>query len=108
MHESHDFAPTPSNYSARLISGAVVPTLARLTTPMVWGLFSIIGVNLADSYFVGQLGSRELSAIGFTAPVVMVLGTLILGIGSGTASALALALGKRNHSKIKRLATDSL
>jgi len=75
---------------------------------MVWGLFSIIGVNLADSYFVGQLGSRELSAIGFTAPVVMVLGTLILGIGSGTASALALALGKRNHSKIKRLATDSL
>ena len=102
MQDAQGFVSPAGHHSARLTQGPVVPTLTSLTIPMMWGLFSIIGVNMADSYFVGQLGSRELSAIGFTAPVVMVLGTLTLGIGSGTASALARALGMGDHSKIRR------
>ncbi len=40
-----------------------------MTVPMVAGLLSIVVFNLADTYFVGKLGTAELAAMGFTFPV---------------------------------------
>jgi Na+-driven multidrug efflux pump len=47
--------------------------LFRLATPLTIGLLSIFFFNLADTYFVAQLGTRQLAAMSFTFPVVMVL-----------------------------------
>ena len=41
-----------------LTQGNVSRLLIGQALPMIWGIFAIISMNLADTYFVGQLGNR--------------------------------------------------
>ncbi|MEO1383957.1 MAG: MATE family efflux transporter, partial [Bacteroidota bacterium] len=50
---------------------------------MVFGIFSMVAFNLVDSFFVGRLGTVELAALGYTIPVVMVLGAIGMGMSTG-------------------------
>lgn len=92
----------------QLTEGRVGPLLIKLTLPMVWGVFAVIGFNIVDTYFVGQLGTNELAAMSFTFPVVMVLGSVSMGLGTGASSIIARAIGEGDRHKVKRLTTDSL
>jgi len=75
---------------------------------MVAGLFAITTFNLADTYFVAQLGTKELAAMSFTFPVVMFVVSITLGLGMGTASVVSRAIGEGDSHKVQRLTTDSL
>lgn len=92
----------------QLTQGKVGPVLLKLTLPMVWGIFAVIGFNIVDTYFVGQLGTKELAAMSFTFPVVMVLGSLSMGLGTGASSVISRAIGEGDRYRVKRLTTDSL
>ncbi|MEM6450039.1 MAG: MATE family efflux transporter [Cyanobacteria bacterium P01_D01_bin.105] len=91
-----------------LTEGSIRGRLVTLTLPMVWGIFAIVGFNLADTYFVGQLGTQQLAAMSFTFPVVMTLGSLALGLGVGASSLIARAIGEGDHSRVQRFTTNSL
>jgi len=93
---------------ANLIEGAVGRRLFLLTVPMVAGIFAITTFNLVDTYFVAQLGTDELAAMGFIFPVVMFVQSIALGLGIGTASVVSRAIGQGDHRKVRRLTTDSL
>ena len=92
----------------RLTEGNVGRQLIELTLPMVWGIFAIIAFNLVDTYFVGQLGTKELAAMSFTFPVVMTLGSLAFGLGVGASSVIARAIGEGDRSRVQRFTTNSL
>ena len=92
----------------RLTEGNVGKQLIQLTLPMVWGVFAIIAFNLVDTYFVGQLGTKELAAMSFTFPVVMTLGSLAMGLGVGASSVIARAIGEGDRSRVQRFTTNSL
>lgn len=100
---SPDVAPV-----ARLVEGKVSKHLLRMTVPMIWGLIAVIGFNVADTYFVGQLGTDELAAISFTFPVVLVVISISVGFGSGAASVVARALGAGERTRARQLATAAL
>lgn len=91
-----------------LTQGSVARHLALLTLPMIAGIFAIMAYNLTDAYFVSRLGVDELAAIGFTFPVVMVVGALALGMGMGAGSCISRALGAGDFHRVRRLATDGL
>ncbi len=93
---------------AKLTQGSVGLHLIKLTLPMIWGIFAIIAFSLADTYFVAQLGTQPLAAMSFTFPVVMALGNVAMGLGTGAASVIARALGEGNRHRVQRLTTDSL
>jgi putative MATE family efflux protein len=93
---------------AKLTEGSVGLGLIKLTLPMIWGIFAVIGFSLADTYFVAQLGANELAAVSFTFPVVMVIGSIAMGLGTGTSSLISRAMGKGNRYRVQRLTTDSL
>ena len=93
---------------ASLTKGPVAPTLARLSLPMVFGLFSVIAFNLADTFFVAQLGAQPLAAMSFTFPVVLLLMGVAMGLGTGTTSVLSRAIGAGHPERVRRLASDSL
>lgn len=93
---------------AQLTEGKIGLQLIRLSLPMVWGVFSVLAFSLADTYFVAQLGTRELAAMSFTFPVVTVLGSVAMGLGTGTSSVIARAIGEDNRQQVQRLTTDSL
>ena len=91
-----------------MLEAPVAKTLAELTVPMIFGMLSMVLYNMADTYFVGQLGKEQLAATSFTFPVVMTINSLSLGIGMGAAAAISRAIGSRDTQRVRRLATDSL
>lgn len=93
---------------AQLTQGNVSKTLLQLTIPMIWGVFAVIFFNLVDTYFVGKLGITQLAAMSFTFPVVMILGSMAIGLGIGASSVIARAIGEGNTDRVKYLTTNSL
>lgn len=90
------------------MEGPIPGTLAKLTGPMVLGILGMVALNLVDTFFVGQLGSRELAAMSFTFPVIMVIGSISIGLGVGASSLISQAIGKDNQEEVRRLTSDSL
>ena len=64
--------------------------------------------NLTDTYFVSQLGTRELEAMSFTFPVVTILYGVSMGLGTGTVSTIARAIGRGETDNVRRVCSDSL
>ncbi len=91
-----------------LTEGSINKSLIRLTIPMFFGMLSFVAFNLIDTYFVGKLGSVELAALSFTFPVVMVIFSLIQGIGIGATALISKSIGKGDRAKAARETTDSL
>lgn len=91
-----------------LLTGAIRPTLVRMTVPMMFGIVSLMLFNLADVYFVGQLGIEPLAALGFTFPVSFSIISLAIGFGIGTSATLARLIGAGQKQEAGALATDNL
>ncbi len=88
---------------SKLTEGQVSIQLLKLSLPMVWGVLSVLAFSLADTYFVAQLGTKELAAISFTFPVVTVLSSIAMGLGTGVSSVVARVIGKGNRLQVQRL-----
>ncbi|GIV79271.1 MATE family efflux transporter [Litorilinea aerophila] len=93
---------------AALVHGPVGKTLIDLTIPMIFGIVGMVAFNLVDTFFVGQLGTRELAAMSFTFPVVMVISSVAFGIGIGGSAVISRAIGEGNQDRVRRLTTDLL
>lgn len=94
--------------SRRLLEAPVGATLLRLAAPMVAGIASVILFNVVDTFWVGQLGARELAAMAFTFPVAFVVASLAMGLGIGTTAAISRAIGQGDQALVRRLTTDGL
>jgi putative MATE family efflux protein len=75
---------------------------------MILGILGIHAFNLIDTFFVGQLGTRELAAMSFTFPVVFTIAGMALGLGLGASAVISRAIGEGDWHKVRRLTTDSL
>ena len=94
--------------TADLINDPIRPTLVKMTVPMMFGMISLMLFNLADAWFVGQLGTWPLAALSFTFPISFSLTSLAIGLGVGTSATLARLIGSGQRETIARLATDNL
>lgn len=94
--------------AGRLTTGPVRDHLKNMTIPMVWALLSMMLFNVADTFFVGQLGTGQLAAMSFTFPVVMVFFSIGIGLGAGASSVVARAIGEGDHVKVQRLTTNAI
>ena len=90
------------------VSGTIGGTMLKTAVAMIPGTLAISGFNLADTYFVSQLGSRQQAAIGLTFPVIMLLGCFFRGITIGVMTTSSHALGERKQNKAANLTTLGL
>ncbi len=97
-------APKP----AKLIEGSVGKHLVDMTVPTLFGIFMMMMQAFADAYFIGRVGDRELAALSFAFPILMIVTSVAIGLGAGTSSVVARAIGAHDHRRARRLATDSL
>jgi len=93
---------------ARLTQGSVGRHLVIMTTPVLFGIFTMMLQAFVDAWFIGQVGDRELAALGFAFPIIMVISSVAIGLGAGTSSVVARAIGAHDHRRARRLTTDSL
>ena len=96
------------NKEAKLINGSVRQGLFTLAIPMVFGILSILAFNLIDVFFISKLGTIELAAISFTFPVVIFIGSIAMGLGTGTSAVVSRAIGEGNREKLIKLTTHGI
>jgi len=91
-----------------LTEGDPGKTIMKLTGPMMVGMVGMVIFNIVDTLYVGRLGTRALAAMSFTLPVVMLQGSISMGLGVGASAVISRAIGGGNREQVKRLTTDSL
>ncbi|MGB5332214.1 MAG: MATE family efflux transporter [Woeseiaceae bacterium] len=75
---------------------------------MLLGITTMMGQSFIDAWFLGRVGDRALAAYSFGFPILMIVTSVAIGLGAGTSSVVARAIGAEDHSRAKRLVTDSL
>ena len=80
--------------TTNLLEGNIARTLTKQTLPMTLGLISLMLFHLADSYFIGQLGVKELAALSFSFPVTFTFISISIGLGIGVSAYVAQMLGR--------------
>lgn len=96
------------NTEAKLVKGDIKKHLINMTLPMIFGLLGVMLFNLTDTYFIGKLGAKQLAALSFTFPVVMIIQSLAVGLGLGTAAIASRLIGENNKKEAAILSTHSL
>ncbi|MBI9018046.1 MAG: MATE family efflux transporter [Phycisphaerae bacterium] len=93
---------------AKLTTGSVGGSLGRMAALMSIGFAASAAFTVVDTYFVSELGTTELAAMGYIFPVNMVVFGLALGLGVGTSAVLSRTIGKGDFRQVKRITVDSL
>jgi putative MATE family efflux protein len=97
-----------SRKSLDLTKGNISNHFVRLVLPTIGGMLAFTIFNLTDTYFVSKLGTEALAAMGFTFPIVMIVGSISSGMSIGAASVLSRAVGRKDEEMMKRTATDGI
>jgi putative MATE family efflux protein len=92
----------------KLTEGPVRGQILHLTRYLLLGTIATMSFQLADAYFVAQLGTNELAALAFTFPMLMILHAIALGLGTGVTSVVSRAVGEGDITRARILTTDSL
>ncbi len=82
--------------------------LRSLAIPMGIGFVAMNSYAIADTYFVGRLGTLPLAAMGFTFPVSFAMIAVGLGVGIATSSVVARLLGSGNRETVQRIITHAM
>lgn len=93
------------NSPHRLTQDAIGPTLIRMTTPMIVGMFMTFSFSLVDTFFVSMMGTEALSAISFTFPVTFFMMSLAIGLSIGTSAVVAKYIGRGEMDKARKAST---
>src|SRR5690606_41212933 len=91
----------------RLVEGPVGRHLWQLAAPMFVGLVAVSSYSIVDTYFVGQLGTLPLAALGFPFPVAFSLVAAALGVGVGCSSVLSCSYRAGALASAQRTSTHS-
>ena len=89
--------------------GPIAKSMIKTALAMIPATLALSGYNLVDAYFVGRIVGKTaadapMAAMGFTLPVVMLIGCLFHGLGIGVSAPTAQALG---GNKLERAAKGS-
>lgn len=92
-----------------MLHGPLLPTLVRLASPNVVGLFAMTVVIGYDGYIIGRLGADALAGAALVFPVSMLMMQMSGGgIGGAVTAAVARALGAGRSDEAGRLAQQSM
>ncbi len=79
-----------------------------MMVPMVIGIFFSFLFTAVDMWFISLLGTTELAAISFTAPVTFFVFSAVIGISVALGIMVGKVIGQGNMEKAARITTDCL
>jgi putative MATE family efflux protein len=92
-----------------LLDGSILPTLLWLAWPNVVALSAGTCVVIAETSYIGRLGTEALAAMALVFPFVILSMTMSGGaMGGGVSSAIARALGAGDRERASQLAVHAL
>lgn len=90
--------------------GSIAATMLKTAVAMLASTLAMSGYNIVDTYFVGHIPGNEgpLAAMGYTFPVIMLIGCIFNGFGTGCMATMAHAMGRGEQKEAARLVTSGL
>ncbi|MDC3960645.1 MATE family efflux transporter [Polyangium jinanense] len=96
--------PPPTN----LLTDPIPKALVRLAVPMTLSIVLMMLAGIADTFFVGRLGPRELAVMSFAFPVIALVMSVAFGLNVGSAAAISRAVGGGDTGAARRLCTHAM
>jgi putative MATE family efflux protein len=94
--------PAPIN---SLLTSPILPTLLKLAVPNTIAMFGTTLVAVAETSYIGRLGTEPLAGIALVFPFVMLTQMMSAGaMGGGVSSAISRAIGAGNRDRAATLA----
>ena len=98
-----------SNDLQRLLTAPTLPTLLRLSAPNVLAMVMTVLVGIAETYYVGRLGTAPLAAMALVFPFAMLTQMMSAGaMGGGVSAAISRALGASDLPRAQTLLQHAL
>jgi putative MATE family efflux protein len=98
-------AAVPPNAVNRLLTAPILPTLLQLALPNTIAMFGTTLVAVAETAYIGRLGTEPLAGIALVFPFVMLTQMMSAGaMGGGVSSAISRALGAGDRERAATLA----
>ena len=95
--------------TAHYTTGSIRKGMCKTALAMIPATLALCGYNLADTYFVGRLpGVNPLAAMGFTLPVIMLIGCIFRGLTVGVMTTCAQSLGARKQNRAGHLVSGGI
>lgn len=92
-----------------VLQGPILPTLLRLSAPNVVAMTATVLVSVAETAYVGQLGTPALAGIAVVFPLIVLQQSFSNGaMGGGVSSAISRALGAQDEEKARALALHAV
>lgn len=94
---------------ARLQQGPILATLLKLSAPNVLAMLMQVLVGIAETIYIGRLGTTPLAAMALVFPFLMLSQQLSAGaMGGGVSSAVSRALGAADLPRANTLALHAM
>ncbi len=93
---------------ALLTEGSVSKRLLALSLPMLIGLVAGMAYGIADSYWVGKLGSLQQSALSQIYQIDILLVKLSLGLGIGVTVVVSRLIGQNEWENAQKFTLSAL
>jgi putative MATE family efflux protein len=92
-----------------LLTGRILPTLVRLALPNVLAMTATVLVGIAETSYIGILGTEPLAAMALVFPFAMLTQMMSAGaMGGGVSSAVSRALGAGDVTRARALALHAV
>ncbi len=92
-----------------LLTGPILSTLLRLAVPNVLAMTMAVAVGIAETYYIGRLGTEPLAAMALVFPFAMLTQMMSAGaMGGGVSSAISRALGAQDIARARTLAVHAV
>src|SRR6185503_5849210 len=98
-------AAVPAAMVSSLLTAPILPTLLKLTLPNAIAMVGTTLVAIAETSYIGRLGTEPLAGIALVFPFVMLTQMMSAGaMGGGVSSAISRALGAGDRARAATLA----
>lgn len=102
-------APALASPPHPLLAGSILPTLAVLSLPNILALTTQSLVVIAETSYIGLIGTEALAAMALVFPMIMLTQMMSSGaMGGGVSSAIARSLGAGNEQRARSLALHAI
>lgn len=100
---------SPNAHLQRLLNGPILSTLLTLSAPNVLAMVMTVLVGIAETYYVGRLGTTPLAAMALVFPFAMLTQMMSAGaMGGGVSAAISRALGASDMARAQTLLMHAL
>ena len=91
-----------------LTQGPLVPTILRLSWPMMLGNLLQTSFSIIDMAFIGRLGPQALAGVALAGAVIHMVMTLVIGVDFGMRALVSRHYGAGDVETARRVAGQSL